>query len=362
MVIERNSILDVLTKVVGITDRHNIMPILKNVKLSFGETSTITATDLEVSAIVSIPKADEELTLLLNGRLLLDIMKGLNPGNVEIVKDNGVILIKQDKTSYTLAMESIEDFPSIEGEIKDIAADITIDTKTLIGAIKKVEYSVSQDETRYGMCGVRLTSRGGKLAAVSTDGYRLSLNTKDIVVDMPGVTIPKKALGDIYNIVGMGENVRVIVGRTSTKFITSASTLICRVIDMVYPDFEAVINNQSGGRNDAVVDKTEFLRAVRKVLVMAGNDRLIKTSFSPGLLKLESNGDAGKASESIPLDYNGGDTTLAINGRYLSDALGCAVDEKIKLKVPMPGDFGSLFFIEPEASALGILMPVRTAQ
>jgi len=89
MIIERNSILDVLSKVVGITDRHNVMPILRNVKLSFGETSTITATDLEVSAIVSIPKADEELTLLLNGRLLLDIMKGLNPGSVEIVDSNG---------------------------------------------------------------------------------------------------------------------------------------------------------------------------------------------------------------------------------------------------------------------------------
>ncbi len=279
MIIERNSILDVLSKVVGITDRHNVMPILRNVKLSFGETSTITATDLEVSAIVALPKADEELTLLLNGRILLDILKGLNPGDVEFVKDDSSILIKQGKTSYTLALESVEDFPSVEGDIKDISADFTIDTKTLIGAIKKVEYSVSQDETRYSLCGVRLASKGGKLATVSTDGFRLSLNTKDVVVDMPGVTIPRKAVGDIYNIVGMGENVRVVAGRAMIKFIT--------------------------------------------------------------------------------LEYDGGNITLTINGRYLSDVLAYAVDENIKLKVPKPGEFGSIFFIENDASALGIIMPIK---
>jgi DNA polymerase-3 subunit beta len=359
MIIERNSILDVLSKVVGITDRHNVMPILRNVKLSFGETSTITATDLEVSAIVALPKADEELTLLLNGRILLDILKGLNPGDVEFVKDDSSILIKQGKTSYTLALESVEDFPSVEGDIKDIAADFTIDTKTLIGAIKKVEYSVSQDETRYSMCGVRLASKGGKLATVSTDGFRLSLNTKDVVVDMPGVTIPRKAVGDIYNIVGMGENVRVVAGRAMIKFITSTSTLVCRVIDMAYPDFEAVISNVNGGHNDATVDKAEFLKAVKKVLVVADSDRLIKASFSSGLLRLETQGNVGRASETIPLEYDGGNITLTINGRYLSDVLAYAVDENIKLKVPKPGEFGSIFFIENDASALGIIMPIK---
>ena len=120
MIIDRNAFLDVLQKVVGITERYSIMPMLKNVKVVFGETSSIAATDLDVSAIVALPSADENMNLIINGRLLCDIFKGLEKGDVEVISSGKIVYVRQGKTVYTLAMSGAEDYPLIDSDIKDI--------------------------------------------------------------------------------------------------------------------------------------------------------------------------------------------------------------------------------------------------
>ena len=366
MVIDKMCIVERLSKIVGITEKHNIVPIIKNVKFKFGETiSMMSATNLEVSAIIAMPgvAGGDDKELLLNGRLLLDIFKELNDGDVEIIDSDETIIIKQGKTLYKLAKESAEDFPEINGEIEkeDFMADFEVETKTLIGAIKKVEFAISQDESRYGLCGVRLTSRNGKLTAVATDGFRLSMVEKDLAVDFAGVTIPRKALANIYNVVGMGEKVRLVVGRKMVKFITSVSTLICRTIDAAYPVFEPIIT-VNGDHANAVVEKDAFMKAVKTVLIVADSkNKMLKVSFrKDNKLVLRADGTVGNAYETIPLEYEGEDVVLGFNGKYLQDILVNAIDKKIRLKVPKEPEIklSSLFVLEDDAKALSLVMPL----
>lgn len=369
MVIDKNTVVERLSKIVGIVEKHNIVPIIKNVKFKFGETiSMMSATNLEVSAIIAMPgvAGGDDKELLLNGRLLLDIFKELNDGDVEIIDSDETIIIKQGKTLYKLAKESAEDFPEINGEIEkeDFMADFEVETKTLIGAIKKVEFAISQDESRYGLCGVRLTSRNGKLTAVATDGFRLSMVEKDLAVDFAGVTIPQKALANIYNVVGgMGEEkVRLVVGRKMVKFITSVSTLICRTIDAAYPVFEPIIT-VNGDHANAVVEKDAFMKAVKTVLIVADSEnKMVKVSFrKDNKLVLQADGTVGNANETIPLEYEGEDVVLGFNGKYLQDILVNAIDKKIALKVPKEPEIklSSLFVLEDDAKALSLVMPLR---
>jgi len=360
MIIDRNAFLDVLQKVVGITERYSIMPMLKNVKVVFGETSSIAATDLDVSAIVALPSADENMNLIINGRLLCDIFKGLEKGDVEVISSGKIVYVRQGKTVYTLAMSGAEDYPLIDSDIKDIKGEFEIDSKTFLDAIKRVDYAASDDESRYALCGVRLTSRNGKLATVGTDGFRLSMIRKDFPLLLEGVTIPKKSLGNIYNIVSMGEQVNVAVGKGAIKFVTATSMLICRTIDAAYPELDGVISI-NGDHDDATVDRSEFLRAVKKVMVMAPKDRLVKVEIANGILTLEAEGDVGKAKEAIPLVYDGSGVVFHVNGRYIIDFLINGTDEKIVLKVPKPecAIGRSIFFLGKDSSTLGVVMPVR---
>ncbi len=362
MIIDRNTLLDALSKVVGITEWRSVMPVLKNVKVVFGEKSSVTATDLEVSAIVALPQADDDMELFINGRLMFDILRGLEKGDVEILRDGTIAYVKQGKTVYTLAVADAGDYPSVDTVLKDVSVEFTLESKVLLDAIRSVEYAVSDDETRYQISGVRLMSRNGKLTTIGTDGFRLAMKLQDIPLVFDGVTIPRKALSDIYNIAGMGEQVNVSVGKNAVKFVTAKSLLICRTIDAAYPELDAVVT-VNGDHNDASIDRSEFLRAVKKVMIMAPKDRVIKAELSNnGTLTLEAQGDVGKAKEVVPLVYGGGDVVFCLNGRYLIDVLGNGTDDKISLKVPKPEHAvgRAIFFIENDASTLGIVMPVRT--
>jgi len=300
------------------------------------------------------------MELCINGRLLFDILKGLEKGDVDILRDGAIAYIKQGKTVYTLALADSGDYPSVDKDLEDVSVEFTLESKVLLDAIRRVEYAVSDDDTRYQIGGVRLMTHNGKLATIGTDGYRLAMNIKDTPLVFDGVTIPKKALSDIYNIVGMGEQVNVSVGKSAVKFVTAKSLLICRTIDAAYPQLDAVIS-VNGDHNDAAVNRIEFLRAVKKVMIMAPKDRVIKASFMKNVLSLQAEGDVGKAKETIPLEYDGGDVDFCLNGKFLIDVLGNGTDDTVILKTPKPecAVGRSIFFIEKDAATLGIVMPIR---
>jgi len=184
---------------------------------------------------------------------------------------------------------------------------------------------------------------------------------KDLAVDFAGVTIPRKALANIYNVVGMGEKVRLVVGRKMVKFITSVSTLICRTIDAAYPVFEPIIT-VNGDHANAVVEKDAFMKAVKTVLIVADSkNKMLKVSFrKDNKLVLRADGTVGNAYETIPLEYEGEDVVLGFNGKYLQDILVNAIDKKIRLKVPKEPEIklSSLFVLEDDAKALSLVMPL----
>ena len=67
IIIDKNSILSPISKIVGITEKRSLMPILSNIMIDFKKTdTTIYSTDLELSAIGHIDfKAPEERKIVI---------------------------------------------------------------------------------------------------------------------------------------------------------------------------------------------------------------------------------------------------------------------------------------------------------
>ena len=103
IIINTEEFVNHLSKVVGVVDRKQTMPILGHVLItgSSGEI-TITATDLEVQ-ISSTFKANisEDFLITLPGRKLFDILRSLGNTELEISSDDDTILVlKTAKVSF----------------------------------------------------------------------------------------------------------------------------------------------------------------------------------------------------------------------------------------------------------------------
>ncbi|HVN96002.1 MAG TPA: hypothetical protein VMT62_06205, partial [Syntrophorhabdaceae bacterium] len=86
IIVDRNVILQPVSKVVSITEKRSLMPILSNILIAFGKQRAIVySTDLEISAITYIDcKAEEERKIVVHGRKFLDILKELDNGDITV--------------------------------------------------------------------------------------------------------------------------------------------------------------------------------------------------------------------------------------------------------------------------------------
>ena len=112
IIIDKNTIFQPISKVVCITEKRSLMPILSNILIDFGkERTTVYSTDLEVSAITYIDFTTEnEKKVVVHGRKFLEILKELDNGEIELNFEENVMTIKQKMTEISLSLQDPMNF------------------------------------------------------------------------------------------------------------------------------------------------------------------------------------------------------------------------------------------------------------
>ena len=75
IIIDKNLIYSPISKLVGITEKRSLMPILSNILIEFGKDNIkLYSTDLELSAITKINyQTDEEKRFVVHGKKFLSV-------------------------------------------------------------------------------------------------------------------------------------------------------------------------------------------------------------------------------------------------------------------------------------------------
>ncbi len=211
IIIDKNSILVPISKLVGITEKRSLMPILSNIMIDFKKTdTTIYSTDLELSAMGYIDfKAPEERKIVIHGRKFLEILREMDNGEITIQIEENVLTMKQKQTEIVLSLQDPEEFP----EVKKIGGneELVIDGTSFLEMIEKVSFAISTDETRYVLTGMHISGKDGNIVVVGTDGFRMAFYQKSLegIKSFKGITIPKRSLSEIERIIDEGENVKM---------------------------------------------------------------------------------------------------------------------------------------------------------
>src|SRR3954462_6738316 len=181
----------------------------------------LAATDMELSLRSSVEASvDGEGTVVVPGRLLLDIARSLPDSEVTIEHrpDEAVVVVTSGTAHYRLHTYSSEDFPRLP-DIETVALH-TVERDVLVETVARVGRSASRDESRPVLTGILVRFEPGKIVMAATDSYRLSVKETVLEGTVPELEaiVPARALAELARIGQGAEQIELGVHENQVVF------------------------------------------------------------------------------------------------------------------------------------------------
>tara|TARA_R110001592_G_scaffold3525_5_gene19797 strand:- start:2417 stop:3547 length:1131 start_codon:yes stop_codon:yes gene_type:complete len=366
--IDRAALLRSLNHVQSVVERRNTIPILSNVliKAEDGVLSlSSTDMDLEINESVAANVSDAGATTA-PAHTLHDIIRKLPDGSdveIELNVEGTQMTVRSGRSQFKLSCLPVADFPEISAG--DLPSGFSIPAADLRALIDRTKFAMSTEETRYYLNGIYVheaDNDGVKvLRAVSTDGHRLArfeMPLPEGAAGMPGVIVPRKAVGELRKLIeDAADVIQITLSENKIRFSFDHVVLTSKLIDGTFPDYQRVI--PQGNDKIVEVDPRVFTRAIDRVSTISdGKSRALKISLAGKQMTLSaSSPESGSATEEMEVN---GDSTMEIgfNAKYLLDITSQIEGEGCRLTL---ADSASPTIIQDNSdpSALYVLMPLR---
>jgi DNA polymerase-3 subunit beta len=366
-VIPKSELVRELLTVTGVVEKRATLPILSNLLVQAREGAVhLRASDLEVNVRSKTPATVvKEGSVALPAAKLLEIARSLPEAEVQFrLREGHHVEIHCERTRYRLAGQSVEEFPgfpTLEGH------PAALPGRALRQMIERVQFAITTDDPRYSLNGALLLVDKGGLTLVATDGHRLAFVQREMSLDLPHgnsrAIVPRKTLSELLKLTAeLGDKDAVDYGRQGNHvfFRVGDRELASTVPDGPFPNYENVMPERC---NISVVVAThELSAAVRRVSLLASErlGKAVRFALSQGKLELSFEGEVGQASEAVSVDYEGEDTEIGFNARYILEFLGVVGSERVRLELDpvrsgdgkahsdKPGDKPGLLRPEPD--------------
>jgi DNA polymerase III subunit beta len=358
IVIEKNLLLAPLTKLVNITEHRSIMPILSNILINFGKNKIdVFSTDLELSAISHVDFVGEaERRIVVHGRKFLEILKEMDLESIELNIQDNLLTLRQRQTEFILSLQDPDEYP----EVREITGseEFVLPGAMFLQMLDKVDFAISSDETRYVLTGMYVVGTEGIVSVVGTDGFRMALyqQTLEGMKGFKGTIIPKRSILEIGKMVNEGDEIRVVVGEKHIQFSTASVTVVSRLLEGNFPDYENVVPKTNA--NILTIEKSRFIKGLRKVSTIVSRSEPIKVTFAEGIMEVETESDIGRAKEVVEASYVGERLTMNFNIKFLMDVANHIDGDTIIVRAP--SSYGAVLFEgENDKQYKNIVMPIR---
>lgn len=323
----------------------------------------ITTSNLETTIKTALSgKVIEEGQVFVPAKILLSILPSLTGEKLTIETEKTLFKIKGTTTTSSLKTEKKEDFPLLsEGGEKE-EAELS---KKLIEEIKQqVCFAASGDESRTVLTGVLFKVQEQGLNVVATDGFRLSLLTREKEKTLPvgDLILPARTINSLVQIIKEDEEGKVKASfykdKTQVSFSVSQTKLFTRTIEGKFPDYEKIIPKDYKTRLS--VDREEFIRKTKLASVFARETaNTVKLKIEKNkLFVLANSPQTGESKGSLEAETKGEETEIAFNFRFLLDFLNSTDAGRVIIETAGSLNPG-VFRFEERPDFLHIIMPVR---
>lgn len=363
MKINREVLLKPLTNVTGIVERRHTLPILSNLLIEAKDNNIqLTATDLEMQISLSIESNIEEtLSTTISAKKFLDICRSLPESiDIDMISNDSRMTVKAGKSRFNLQTLPAADYP-LMSKVDGNAIQINISQLEFKRLLKQVEFAMAQQDIRYYLNGLLLEVNENKLNLVGTDGHRLSFTSTTLnqSYDKTEVILPRKTVIELIKLLeDNDEEVTIEVATGQVNFSFGEISLISKVIDGKFPDYDRVI--PVGHGNTFTANRIAVLTAMQRASILSNEKyRGIRMVLSENNLKLIStNTEQEEAEEELEIDYNQESLDIGFNVTYLIDVLNNTQQENINFSFA-DANSSCLITIPEDDEYKYVVMPMR---
>ena len=321
------------------------------------------ATDMELALTRAVDdaKVESEGTLLLPGRLLVDVVRNLPAGEVTLehrAEQRDVELTAGGARFHlrTLAPDDFPRLPEFEGE------GVRLPGPPLAQTIERVARAASRDEVRPILTGVMVQAAEQRLTMVATDSYRLSVKHTDLeapVASALEANVPARALRELARtIVTEGtDEVEIALPRNQIVFRAGPVLLSSRLIEGQFPSYRQLIPESF--EHEVRLPREEFLEVTRRIGQLAQRNAPLRLAFAEGELTVAAETpDVGDASEAMPAPFSGEPIEIAFNPQFLIEGVDSIEGDELAIQLSSPLRPGLLRPVGSEDFSY-LVMPIR---
>lgn len=370
--IESKELAAGLSRIIGTVPKRSPMPVLSNIKIAIeGFQLRLIATDMDTTTETLVNASIEEggESVLLPAQRLYDTITALSDTTLTVTISNSYrTTIETGNAKYQLTGMETADFPTrVEDGTTEV--QLSLPTARLRMLVDAVSYATSNDEFRPAMTGILFQVRGTELRAVATDGFRLATRNEvftepiteqeiDVII---GPEPLKTALKHITE-----ESVRIQLRSRQAIFSDSRTTVVMRLIDETYPNWNSVVPTTN--TNVLILRRDDLLATLKRVSLYSNAqtrqirfDLMEKVAESTMLVKADDADTGGEAKESLPIQYNGEQMELGLNGVFLKETLSHISSDEIEIHLSTPLRPLLLYPVKQgsDNQYFHLLMPVR---
>lgn len=360
--VERAKLLDAVSKLQRVVGSKTSMPILEGILISAEKGKiTLASYNLEMGMKKELyAKCDEEGDIVINARLLSDILRRMNGLQVEISADSRLNCnIKCGEATFDIMGMAATDYPEMPSVSENDT--VSIKGKLLSEMVRGTIFAAAQNENAKPiLTGINVSISEGFMQFVAIDGYRLAIRKEKVEISKElEFTLTGRAIGEAVKLIDEEtENVEISVGERLISFNINGYSFISRLLEGDFVNYQKTLPTEHKQR--VVVNTRDLINIIERVslLISEAFTTPVRCYFNELNVVFTCATSMGRATETFNTKLEGPNFEIGLNSRYLLEALKAIEDENIQILFNGPNS-GVLMIPTEGDSFKYMIMPMR---
>ena len=366
--VSSSTLLSLLATTGKVISNKNTLPILDYFLLELkGSELKVTTSDLETTLMrsIAVENVESEGSIAAPAKLMLDSLKEFPelPLTIDVNDTNWEIRINWKSGSLSIPGASPVSYPAVP-TLSAEKKELRFDPETLAGGINKTIFATADDELRPVMNGIYINLSENAATFVGTDAHKLvKYESEGACEAVSSFILPKKPAALLKAVLQKEEKpVETAFDSKNAVFRLSTHTLVCRLIEGNYPNYNAVI--PANNPNKVLVDRIELLNGIRRVAVCSSTTTNLGR-LDVGGNKIELTAQdidfSVSANETIACSYEGQPVTIGFKSTFLVEILSNIETPTVVIELAdstRAGVFKPVYDDKQPSSTLMLLMPM----
>ena len=366
--VSSSALLSLLATTGKVISNKNTLPILDYFLMELnGNELKVTTSDLETTLIgsITVDSVESEGTIAAPGKLMLDSLKEFPelPQTIDVNDKSWEIKINWKSGSLSIPGASAVSYPAVptlSAEKKELELDVDV----LVNGINKTIFATADDELRPVMNGIFINFSPTALTFVGTDAHKLVKYESERETDInASFILPKKPANLLKSVLLKEEDaIKVAFDSKNALFTLKNHTLVCRLIEGNYPNYNAVI--PANNPNKVLVDRIELVNGIKRVAVCSNpTTNLIRMDIEENRINLTAQDIdfSVSANETISCSYDGQPITIGFKSTFLVEILSNIETPTVVIELAdstRAGVFKPVYDEKQSNTSLMLLMPM----